>query len=484
MTESSSSSGIAGMGGAGGNGGSGGEPMGGNGGGCGAAYEDCTTPIDDNCDGLTPTCSGEGLWAKTFGDAEWGDTAWVATDTPGNVFVATNILGVSIDFGGGALMSQDTDIALALLTPDGTHLWSKRFGDMGQQALRNMVDDRNGGVVLVGNFANSLDFGGGPLVAPQFEKHPFVARIDGAGKQVFSRSFSGSTDYDIRAVAVGSDGSIVIGGCGQDAVDLGVGTPPQAAWSAFVAHLSSTGQTLWAKTFTSDGPLVCVEGIALDKLGNIAAAGLFDGTVDLGGASVTSAGGYDAFVMMFDANGNAAFRKTGGSTEAQSVTNVHFDPAGDIVLTGTYQNSIDWGAGQHTTTASTSTYVTKFDTSGNAKWSKAFGASGDLYPGASLVDPAGHILLTGGFFGTLDFGDGTLTSKGDNDLFVAKLDGTGKLIWKKVAGDGVVQEGGSIAVDGAGHVFVGGRIWSAVDFGTGAVSSHGKDDALVAKLKP
>ncbi|HMY19305.1 MAG TPA: hypothetical protein PKA58_23435, partial [Polyangium sp.] len=241
---------------------------------------------------------------------------------------------------------------------------------------------------------------------------------------------------------------------------------------------------LWAKTFTSDGPLVCVEGIALDKLGNIAAAGLFDGTVDLGGASVTSAGGYDAFVMMFDANGNAAFRKTGGSTEAQSVTNVHFDPAGDIVLTGTYQNSIDWGAGQHTTTASTSAYVTKFDISGNAKWSKAFGAGGDLYPGASLVDPAGHILLTGGFFGTLDFGDGTLTSKGDNDLFVAKLDGTGKLIWKKVAGDGVVQEGGSIAVDGAGHVFVGGRIWSAVDFGTGAVSSHGKDDALVAKLKP
>lgn len=100
-----------------------------------------------------------------------------------------------------------------------------------------------------------------------------------------------------------------------------------------------------------------------------------------------------------------------------------------------------------------------------------------------LVDPAGHMFLTGGFFTTVDFDDGPVTSKGLNDLFVVKRDGAGKLIWRKVTGDGDVQEGGGVAVDSAGHVFVGGRIWSAVDVGTGAVPSHGKDDALVAKLK-
>lgn len=482
MAESSSSSGIAGTGGTGGNGGAGGS--GGTGGGCVAFYEDCTTLVDENCDGQSPTCSGDGLWAKAFGDAEWGDTAWVATDAKGNVFVATNFLGQTIDFGGSVFVSQGADITLALLAPNGDHLWSKRFGDVGEQVIRTMRDDKNGGVVLAGHFGNSLDFGSGPLTAPQFAKHPFVARIDGTGKQVFSRSFSGSTSYEVHAVAAGSDGGTVIGGCGPDALDLGVGAPPQAAWSGFVARLSPTGQTLWAQTFTSDGPLVCVEGVALDKLGHVAITGVFEGTVDLGGGPVTSAGGYDAFVMKFDNMGNTVFRKTAGGMGAQSGVDIQFDSAGDVIATGTYQNAIDWGAGQHTTTASTSAFLTRFDGAGNAKWSKGLGNGGDLVARTLLIDPAGHMLLTGGFFATVDFDDGPVTSKGLNDLFVVKLDGAGKLIWKKVAGDGDVQEGGSVAVDSAGHVFVGGRIWSAVDVGTGSVPSHGKDDALVAKLKP
>lgn len=52
----------------------------------------------------------------------------------------------------------------------------------------------------------------------------------------------------------------------------------------------------------------------------------------------------------------------------------------------------------------------------------------------------------------------------------------------EIAGDGDIQAGGSIAVDDGGHVLRGGRIWSAVDMGTGSVTSQGKDDALVAKL--
>jgi hypothetical protein len=52
----------------------------------------------------------------------------------------------------------------------------------------------------------------------------------------------------------------------------------------------------------------------------------------------------------------------------------------------------------------------------------------------------------------------------------------------EIAGDGDIQAGGSIAVDDEGHVLLGGRIWSAVDMGTGSVTSQGKDDALVAKL--
>jgi len=151
---------------------------------------------------------------------------------------------------------------------------------------------------------------------------------------------------------------------------------------------------------------------------------------------------------------------------------------------GAYQGTRDLGTGPIVKMPTTSTFVTKFDAAGNTKWSKAFGGAGDVGGSAARVDPAGHILLTGGFFNTVDFGSGPVTGKGLNDLFVTKLDGAGQLIWNKTAGDGDIQAGGTVAVDHAGHVFVGARILGAVDMGTGAVSSHGKDDALVAKLEP
>jgi ribosomal protein S11 len=222
----------------------------------------------------------------------------------------------------------------------------------------------------------------------------------------------------------------------------------------------------------------------MDSAGNAVATGTFEGTIDFGGGPVTSAGSYDAFVMKLDTVGNAVFRRTAGGMAAQAGTDIDVDSTGDIVLVGTYQNSIDWGLGPHTTSASTSTFVTKFDPAGNTKWSKAFGGGANVVPDGALVDPAGHVLLTGSFSGAANFGDGAVTSNGLTDLFVAKLDATGQLIWKKIAGDGEIQTGGSVAVDDGGHVLLGARIWGAVDVGTGSVASHGKDDALVAKLKP
>jgi hypothetical protein len=154
------------------------------------------------------------------------------------------------------------------------------------------------------------------------------------------------------------------------------------------------------------------------------------------------------------------------------------------VVAGSYEGAIDWGKGPLPSASSTAAFVTKLDSSGSAIWSKGFGEGGGVDLKASHVDPAGHVLVTGSFSGPVNFGDGSVSAAGIRDLVVAKLDGNGALLWKKVAGDASVQAGGSLATDVAGHVLLGGEISGSVNFGTGAVASHGKDDALVAKLRP
>src|SRR3990170_6282915 len=65
-------------------------------------------------------------------------------------------------------------------------------------------------------------------------------------------------------------------------------------------------------------------------------------------------------------------------------------------------------------------------------WSKRFGSTIDDYGYAVAVDGNGDVLLTGSFQGTVNFGGGNLTSAGLEDIFVAKYSGAdGAHLWSK-----------------------------------------------------
>jgi hypothetical protein len=128
--------------------------------------------------------------------------------------------------------------------------------------------------------------------------------------------------------------------------------------------------------------------------------------------------------------------------------------------------------------------VAKLDAAGNALWSKLFGDASNQIGSSIAVDGTGNVLSTGYFGGTVDFGKGPLTSAGSYDLFVAKLDAAGNALWSKRFGDADAQHGTSIAVDGAGDVLMTGNFYGTVDFGKGPLTSAGGYDLFVAKLAP
>jgi hypothetical protein len=61
------------------------------------------------------------------------------------------------------------------------------------------------------------------------------------------------------------------------------------------------------------------------------------------------------------------------------------------------------------------------DQAGKHLWSKRFGNTSSQHTLATAVDGAGHVLLTGSLKGTVDFGNGPLTSAGDYDIFLLNL---------------------------------------------------------------
>src|SRR5437764_11653492 len=89
------------------------------------------------------------------------------------------------------------------------------------------------------------------------------------------------------------------------------------------------------------------------------------------------------------------------------------------------------------------------------RWAVQAGGTFDDFSRGIAVDASGNSYVTGSFHDLAVFGDVTLTSTGGYDIFVAKYDSTGKVLWANQAGGSNFDDHGlAIALDGAGNCYV------------------------------
>ncbi len=118
-----------------------------------------------------------------------------------------------------------------------------------------------------------------------------------------------------------------------------------------------------------------------------------------------------------------------------------------------------------------------------------FGADGSITANyGTAVDASGNVIIAGAFWGAVDFGGGTLTSRGSSDIFVAKYSSTGQHLWSKRFGDALDDVASAVRIDASGNVIVAGAFKGTADFGGGPVTAYYNgvppwtSDAFVAKF--
>jgi hypothetical protein len=114
--------------------------------------------------------------------------------------------------------------------------------------------------------------------------------------------------------------------------------------------------------------------------------------------------------------------------------------------------------------ASLCLFVAEVATSQTFNWVKQIGAegSGSNRGYAIETDNAGNIYVTGTFHDTAVFDEGSVESKGLQDIFLARYSGSGELAWVKTAGGTSFDEGTSLAVDSKrGRILLTGFMYNA-----------------------
>ncbi len=366
--------------------------------------------------------SGTTLWAKRFGDANiYQEALDVAVDNIGNVYVTGYFEG-TIPFGATVLTSAGaTDAFLAKLDPNGNTLWAKRFGGTGAQYGQSLAVDAQGNVTLIANGFNTMDFGGGVLTSAG-DYDMFLARFDPAGNLFWQKRFGGVSADIGQNIAADALGNLVFTGKTDGPIDFGGGALVAAgSLDAIVVKLDPLGAFFWDKRFGDGGNQFGVD-IATDAQNDIFITGGFEGTINLGGGALSAVGPADVYIGKLTAVGGHVLSKRFGAMGVNlSVLSLTSGAFGDVFFVGQVDGPINFGGGALTPSGALDAFAVRLDVGFGHAWSRRFGAAGNQYGLGSARTIAGELLLTGYFEQTIDFGGGALSSLGGLDTFVAKL---------------------------------------------------------------
>lgn len=423
------------------------------------------------------------IWSQGYGDASYQQTSSVSIDASGAV-VITGFFEGSINFGGGVLTSAGgRDAFVAKFDASGNHVWSKHFGDASGQESSKVATDPSGAVIITGFFSGSIDFGGGVLTS-MGGNDVFVAKFDAAGNHVWSSSFGDGGFQVSNGVAVDPVGNVVIAGYFDGSVDFGGGalTATAGGTDVFVAEFDASGNHIWSNSF-GDAAAQGVPFVTADASGNVLVTGYFWGSIDFGGGVLSSVGLYDMFLAKFDGSGTHLWSKRFGDGSTEQPWDLATDASGGVVVAGHFMGGIDFGGGTLTSAGGEDIFLVKLDAAGNHVWSRRFGDTSGQYAYGVAIDDAGAVTATGFIRGSVDFGGGTLTSAGNEDVFLARFDASGGHISSALYGDTDRQFGYDVDVDPTGvDIAMTGPFWGGVDFGGGTVTSGGDADVWLAQF--
>jgi hypothetical protein len=248
----------------------------------------------------------------------------------------------------------------------------------------------------------------------------------------------------------------------------------------FIAKYNKSGIFQWVKnaggTLNDSG-----KNVAVDSNGNVFITGLFSGTANFENTSIISSGEDDFFIAKYNNNGVLQWVRRGGGVYDDQGNDLVLDTAGNVYVIGDFQGGT-FGTKTLVGLGETDIFIVKYTNTGNFEWVRSCASSGADSGRGITLDTSGTIYLTGTFSNTIQFGNTSLISKGNLDVFIAKYNHSNNTwVWSNQIGGTNNDLGNDIAVDGNGYIWVGGGFQDDATFSNFTYTSLGSFDIFLAK---
>lgn len=320
--------------------------------------------------------------------------------------------------------SASADITVIAQTAMPQALWTVHFG-MGDDSFPSDVAAGSGNMSYVAmTYGEAGQWGFSGMVA-----------IDDSGTVTRQVPIAVPADGQSRGIEWSPQGRIYLAGVNWD------------SQTAFIASLSEADPTAQAISMTTPlGDQTEFHGVAVDASGNAVIAGVTRG--DQAGSG--NLGNWDALFRAYDATATPVFTVQFGTAEADELSAIALDSAGNIIVGGHTTGVLEAGVLPQGTWDG---FVRKYSPDGQTVlWTRQFGTDSFDFVRDVVIDEADNIYVVGQTSGAL-FGP----EPAFGDSFIASYSADGTLRWAEQFGDTGYTNINAAAIDNYGNLYVAGQ---------------------------
>lgn len=352
-------------------------------------------------------------WVRSAGgpDKDFGEGSTV--DQTGNVYVSGLFSGTATFAQTHLTSAGKVNAFVAKYNRSGDLLWTRQMGGSDEDASFGNAADEAGGCLVTGYFRGSATFGTQKLTSAGVWDF-YLARYDANGMLDWVVQGGGAKGDTGACVALDPSGNCYVTGwmVGTAHVDGIVLSGDSRGENVFVAKYSKAGHLLWVRQPEPRYKNHFGHGITVDGLGNAIVAGYAGSSSDPN--SIIS-------VTKFSASGLQLWQQTLSGSFVMPALRVASDKAGNCYVVCSVKGAATFGNRTLRSPESSDVYIAKFNQGGLLQWIQKSEGPGDGIGRCLGIGQAGEIYVFGTFSGTEMFGHHRLISRGDSDIFVARM---------------------------------------------------------------